>query len=87
MCVSFNSNICKSVILPLDKDSAFQCNICNFWIHIKCNKLNYNDYKYLQGFNDPWYCISCCEEICLFGTLSKKNLLSLANPPPDDSFT
>ena len=31
-----------------------QCDICNFWVHIKCNNLYYIDYKYLQGNNDPW---------------------------------
>ena len=27
--------------------------------HIKCNHLNHNDKKYLQDFNEPWYCLSC----------------------------
>ena len=40
------------------EDSAAQCDICQFWIHIKCNKLNHIDYKYLQGYNNPWHCIS-----------------------------
>ena len=39
---------------------------------MKCNKLiNHIDYKYLQGSNDPWYCISCCDVIFPFGTLNK----------------
>ena len=29
-----------------------------------------------------WYCISCCDEILPFGTLTNKNFLSLVNPPP-----
>ena len=41
-----------------DKDPAIQCNICNFRVDIKSNNLNYNDYKYFQGNNDPWYCIA-----------------------------
>ena len=32
-----------------DKDDAIQCDICQAWIHLKCNKLNHIDYKYLQG--------------------------------------
>ena len=35
-----------------DNDHTIQCHICNFWIHIKCNNLNYNDYKYLKDNND-----------------------------------
>ena len=42
------------------------------------------DYKNLQGSNDPWYCVSCCDEILPFVTLINKNSLSLVNPPPDD---
>ena len=30
-----------------------QCDICQSWVHMKCNKLNHIDYKYLQGSNDP----------------------------------
>ena len=89
MCVPSNSNIAfPSKICNINinnKDRAVQCDICQFWIHIKCNKLNHIDYKYLQGSNDPWYCISCCDEILPFGTLTNKNFLSTVNPPvPDD---
>ena len=86
MCVPSNSNIVfPSKICNINinnKDRAVQCDICQFWIHIKCNKLNHIDYKYLQGSNDPWYCISCCDEIVPFGTLTNKNFLSMVNPPP-----
>ena len=44
---------------------------------MKCNNLNHIDYKYLQGSNDPWFCISCCNEIFPFGTLANKNFLSM----------
>ena len=26
---------------------------------IECNHLNYIDYKYFQGSNDPWFCAIC----------------------------
>ena len=44
---------------------------------MKCNNLNHIDYKYLQGSNDPWFCISCCNEIFPSGTLGNKNFLSI----------
>ena len=28
--------------------------------HIKFNKLNYLDDRYLQNCDEPWYCIECC---------------------------
>ena len=46
-----------------DKDKAVQCDHCELWIHIKCNKLNYLDYRYLQNCDEPWYCIDCCSTI------------------------
>ena len=46
--------------------------------------MRHTDYKYPQGSNDPWYCISCCDEILPFGTLTNKNFLSMVNPPVPD---
>ena len=86
MCDSSNSNIvlpCKICNININnKDSAIQCDISQFWIHIKCNKLNHIDYKYLQGSNYPCYCISCCDEVLPFGTSTNKNFSSLVKPPP-----
>ena len=59
-----------------NKDSAAQCDICQSCVHIKCNKLNRIDYKYLQGSNDPWYCLSCCSNIFPFRTLTNKDFIS-----------
>ena len=33
-----------------EKDKAVQCDLCELWIHIKCNNLNYLDYRYLQNW-------------------------------------
>ena len=54
MCISRNVNNivypCKICHLNvINKDSAAQCDICQSWVHIKCNKLNHIDYEYLQG--------------------------------------
>ena len=64
------------------KDRAVQCDIFQFGIDIKCFKLNHINYKFLQVSNDPWYCISCSDEMLVFGTLTNKNFLSMVNPPP-----
>ena len=86
MSVSSNSNTvfpCKICNININnKDRAVQCDICQFWIHIKCNKLNHIVYKYLQGSNDPWYYISCCDEVLPFSTLTNQNFLSVVNSPP-----
>ena len=53
-----------------DKDKAVQCDLCELWIHIKCNSLNYLDYRYLQNCDKSWYCIECCSTIFPFNSLS-----------------
>ena len=59
------------------KDKAVQCDLCEFWIHIKRNNLNYLDYRYLQNCDESWYCIDCCSTIFPFNSLSSnKNFLA-----------
>ena len=60
-----------------DKDKAVQCDLCDYWIYIKCNNLNYLDYRYLQTCNEPWFYIESCSKIFLLNSLScDKNLLA-----------
>ena len=59
-----------------NKDSVAQCDICQSWVHMKYNKPNYVNCKYLQSSNDPWYCLSCCSKIFPFGTLTNKDFFS-----------
>ena len=46
---------------------AIQCDICNHWIHIKCNGLTSNDYASLQNSSEPWFCTKCIVENLPFG--------------------
>ena len=71
----FPCRICEKNVS--DKDKAVQCDLCELWVHIKCNNLNYLDYRYLQNSNESWYCIECCSTIFPFNSLlSNKNFLS-----------
>ena len=70
-------NICEKSFS--DKDDAIQCDICQAWIHLKCNKLNHNGYKYLQGSSDPWFCLYCCSTIFPFGFLSNRFFICFKN--------
>ena len=50
---------------------------CKLWVHIKCNNLNYLDYRYLQNNNESWHCIECCSTIFPFNSLSsRKNFVA-----------
>ena len=87
MCISRNVNDivypCKICHLNVtNKDSAAQCDICQSWVHIICNKLNHIDYKYLQDSNDPWYYLSCCSNIFPFGTLTNKDFATSTTKVP-----
>ena len=46
--------------------------VSNFWVHIKFNNLNFIDYKYLQGNNDPWFCVTCSSSRFPFNCLNKR---------------
>ena len=41
-------------------------------MHVKCNNLNFLDYQYLNGNDDPWFCLKCNTELFPFGTLINK---------------
>ena len=59
------------------KDKAVQCNLSKLWTHIKCNNLNYLDYRYLQNCHQSCYYIECCSTIIPFNSLSSsKNVLA-----------
>ena len=68
---------CKICAKNVSKNvKAVQCDLCELWVHIKCNNLNYLDYRSLQNSNESWYCIECCSTIFPFNSLSSnKNCL------------
>ena len=60
-----------------DKDKAVQCDLCELWIHIKWNNLNYLNCRYLQKCEKSWYCRECCSTIFPFNSLSSsRNFLA-----------
>ena len=38
------------------RNKVICCDLCNKWIHIKCNNLNDLDYEDLKIGNKSWYC-------------------------------
>ena len=68
-----------------DNDNAILRDLCQTWVHIKCNHLNYIDYKYLQGCNEPWYCLSCTTMLFPFGNLNNQKFLGFVNNNNDNN--
>ena len=42
--------VCKKSVNENHK--AIKCDICQLWVHIKCNKLDKNDYAYYQDIKN-----------------------------------
>ena len=54
---------------------AIQCDICDRWIHLKCNFLNTKDYENLKNSEESFYCIKCIESNLAFSKLSNKEFV------------
>ena len=55
MVVQFPFLKCNRTVAKNHK--TVQCDICDKWIHIACNKLNTYTYKKFLKDKSPWYCI------------------------------
>ena len=68
-----------------NNDNAILCDLCQTWVHIKCNHLNYICYKYLQSCNKPWYCFSCTTMLFPFGNLNNETFLGFIKNNSNES--
>ena len=74
--VSYLCGICEKTIDD-DKEFSILCDICNSWIHPKCNHLNFLDFQHISGNNnDPWFCFKCTCKTFPFGKLNNQNFHS-----------
>ena len=67
-----------------DNNKAILCDLCQTWIHIKCNHLNYIDCQYLRC-NRPWYCLSCTTILFPFVDLNNQKFLGFINDNNNES--
>ena len=72
MLIKFPCKVCSKAVAS--NHHAVQCDKCHIWVHIKCNKINLQTYKFLQKSPSAWYCIKCFEDIVPFGTISNEEL-------------
>ena len=70
----FSCKLCPKNVT--DNDNAILRDLCQTWVHIKCNHLNYMDYKYLQDCNESWHCLPCSNTLFPFGNLNHQNSLN-----------
>ena len=72
MVIKFSCKICNKAVAS--NHHVVQCDKCHSWVHIKCNKINIQAYKFLQKSPSVWYCIKCFEDIVPFETIANEEL-------------
>ena len=66
--IAFPCGICHKSVNA--NHNAVLCDICNKWIHIKCNYLNKIDYEKLKYSKETFYCLNCTKAISPFTNLN-----------------
>ena len=63
----FSCNICNRNIRENGK--AVCCDVCDNWVHIRCNSISPSKYKELcdEDNNEPFFCIKCFNDALPFG--------------------
>lgn len=54
--------------------NAIWCDLCNFWIHAKCNNTTAAEYLRLQLDENKWFCQKCYNAEMPFSTISHEDL-------------
>ena len=72
--ITFPCGVCQKSVN--DNHHAVLCDICDKWIHIKCNYLNNNDYKKLKNRNETFYCINCTKDISPFSNMNSNEFFT-----------
>ena len=55
---------------------AICCDLCDIWVHTKCNKINAATYNMLQDDESKWFCIECSEEFLPFSSVNRVEFFS-----------
>jgi len=55
-----------------DNHRSIQCDVCNCWIHIRCNNISPSLYEELIHDEDPWICIKCINYELTFSQYDNK---------------
>ena len=67
--IQFPCGVCAKAVG--ERHRSIRCEICKTWIHIKCNKLDENEYKFYQNNPDKcFFCIKCSAENIAFSSLN-----------------
>ena len=61
-------------------NKAILCDLCQNWVHYKCNKLDNSDYHYhTQNTTAPFTCLSCTDNCIPFTKLNDNQFTIAVN--------
>jgi len=67
--IQFPCGVCSKPVA--DTHRAIACDICQKWIHIKCNNFDKNDYKFFQNNSEECFiCKNCISDNVAFSNLN-----------------
>ena len=75
MPVKFPSKIRKKAVAQNHK--AVCCDVCDTWVHIKCNKINTQTYNILKKEKASWSCIECSKDVFPFSKLNETDFSTI----------
>ena len=70
----YSCKICSKSVHNNHK--AIQCDVCNQWVHIKCNCLDNSCYNLLKNSTNPWFCAVCTADALPFQNLNNEQFFS-----------
>ena len=54
---------CGICTKPVSRTHRYiRCNICNYKIHINCNRTDENTYKKMKNYDETMFCVKCNQE-------------------------
>ena len=72
MPVKYPCNVCHKSVAKNHR--GIQCDICDQWVHIKCNHTSNSEYLNLQTDESSWCCQQCTLSTIPFSSTSKASL-------------
>ena len=66
MVIKYPCKVCNKAVAK--SNNATQCDMCDMWVHVKCNKIN------LQTYRAQWFCCKCLQNTMSFGNLTDHEL-------------
>lgn len=83
MPAKYPCGICSNPVANNHK--AVWCDLCCFWVHIKCNQTTPRDYELLKESDNNWCCKKCYDNLTPFITCDDESLrLVLQGKDPSD---